>query len=173
MAYTQNTGVPKKRSVFLRVWEADEYEPESDGRTHYYAKVGRTLDIEGWVYYGDRGDIKNLVRRVLKAEAPLPEKVAKAVDSMAGYLAMMVTQLGSTTAAASAGFDYNESEGLSFTVEMFYGDDGRWAVEVRAVNVRHNGRHILTKRTALSQVTTEALRKIIERVVRQAYNAYL
>jgi len=172
MAQTQNTGVIKKRSVFLRVWEADEYDPEDDGRTHYHARVGKGFDIEGWVYDADRDYINKLVRRILKAEAPLPEKVVKAVDSIASYL-VMVYQLGSTANAASAGFEYNEREGLFFTAELFYGDDGRWGLEVRAVHARDNGRHILTKRVVLSQVTAEALRKVIERTVRQAYNAYL
>ena len=171
MAQTQNPGVVKKRSVFLRVWEADEYDSEDDGRTHYYARVG-TMEIEGWLYHAERGDVKELVRRALKAKEPLPEGAVKAVDLVVGYLTAVV-QLGSTTAAASAGFDYNDNEGLTFTVEMIYGDDGRWGVVVRAVNARSNGRHMLERRVVLSQVTAEAIRKVVERTARQAYNAYL
>jgi hypothetical protein len=170
MAHAQNTGVPKKRRIFLRVWESNEYDPEDDGRTYYHAKIGRTFEIEGWVYYGDSGGVKEALRRILKAEAPLPDKMAKAVDSAVNHL-VTALELGSTVAAASAGFDYSEREGLVFTVELFYGDDGRWAVEVRAVNTRHNGTHRLSKRAALNQVTAEALRKIIEKAVRQAYNS--
>jgi hypothetical protein len=166
MAHTQKIGFTQKRRVFLRVWES---EPEDDGKTHYHARVGK-LEIEGWVYQADRGDIKELVKRALKGAEELPERVAKAVDSVVNHL-ITVIQLGSTTAAAHAGFDFNENEGLSFTVEMFYGDNGVWTVEVRAVHLRYNGRHILTKRTTLSQVTTEALRGLVARVVRQAYNA--
>jgi hypothetical protein len=168
MAYTQNTRVSQKRRIFLRVWE-----PEEEGdRTHYYAKAGR-LEIEGWVYYGGRDDVKEVVRRALKAEGVMPEQIEKAVDLVVNYLTAGAVQLGLTTVAASAGYDYNESEGLTFTVEMFYGDDGRWTVEIRVVNDRHNGRHILKKSVTMDQVTTEALRKIVGRVVRQAYNAYL
>jgi hypothetical protein len=170
MAQTQNTGVPKKRRIFLRIWESDPDDPEDDGRTYYHAKIGRTFEIEGWGYYGDSGGVKEALKRMLKAEAPLPDKVAKAVDSAVNHLVTAI-QLGSTVAAASAGFDYNEREGLVFTAELYYGDDGRWAVEVRAINTRHNGMHRLVKRAALSQVTAEALRKIIEKAVRQAYNS--
>jgi hypothetical protein len=168
MAHTQNTGVPKKQ-LFLRIWESDPYDPEDDGRTYYHAKIGRTLEIEGWLY-GDRDNVKELLRRMLKAETPLPDKVTKAVDSAVNHL-VTALQLGSSIIAASAGFDYNEREGLVFTAELYYGDDGRWAVEVRVVNTRHDGRHILSKRAVLSQVTVEALRKIIEKAVRRAYNA--
>jgi hypothetical protein len=169
MAQTQNTGVTKKRSVFLRVWESDPYDPEDDGRTHYYARVGR-LEIEGWLYGADREGVKEFLGRVLKAEAALPEQIVRAVDLMVNYLTTGV-QLGLTTVAASAGYDYNESEGLSFKVEMFYDDNTGWAVEVKAVHVRHSGRHILKKRVSLRPVTAEALRKVVAKVVRQAYNA--
>jgi len=161
MAYTQNTGVSQKRKVFLRVWEWDE----EDDRTHYYARAGR-LEIEGWAYYMDRDDVKELVRRILKAERPLPDNVARAVDAVVSYLATGAVQLGLTTVAASAGY-----EGLTFTVEMFYDDNGGWTVEVRAVVILSNGRHIVSKRTTLKSVTVEALRKIIEKAVRQAYNS--
>ena len=97
------TQTPKRR-IFLRVWEPED--DDVDGRTHYYARVGR-LEVEGWGLYVDRDDIKNLLRRVLKAEEPLPEKMLKAVDSVVAYLTTVI-QLGSTTAAAHAGFDYNE-----------------------------------------------------------------
>jgi hypothetical protein len=166
MAHTQKIGFTQKKRVFLRVWES---EPEDDGRTHYHARVGK-LEIEGWLYYGDREDIKELVRRALKGAEELPERISKAVDSVVNHL-VTVIQLGSTTAAAHAGFDIGgENMGLSFTVEMFYGDNN-WTVEVRAVHQTRNGRHILSKRTTLSRVTTEALRGLVARVVRQAYNA--
>jgi hypothetical protein len=169
MAQTQNTGVSQKRRVFLRVWERDEYDPEDDGRTHYYAKAGR-LVIEGWLYYADREDVKVVLGRILEAGEPLPDVVAKAVDSVVNHL-VTVVQLGSTTAAAHAGFD-REGDGLSFTVEMFYDDaNGGWVMDVRAVRMRHDGRHILSKRVKFIQVTAEALRKAVEKVVRQAYNA--
>jgi hypothetical protein len=170
MVHTQNTGVPKRRRIFLRIWESDPDDPEDDGRTYYYAKIGKTLTIEGWVAYGDSGGVKEALRRILKAEAPLPDEVAKAVDSAVNHL-VTALELGSTVAAASAGFDYNKDEGLVFTAELFYGDDGRWAVEVRAVNTRFNGSHRLSKRAALNQVTAEALRKVVAKVVRQAYNS--
>jgi len=166
MAYTQNTGVSQKRKVFLRVWEWDE----EDDRTHYYARAGR-LEIEGWAYYMDRDDVKELVRRILKAERPLPDNVARAVDAVVSYLATGAVQLGLTTVAASAGYEYNEREGLTFTVEMFYDDNGGWTVEVRAVVILSNGRHIVSKRTTLKSVTAEALHKIMARVVKRAYNA--
>jgi hypothetical protein len=173
MAHAQNSGVVKKRSVFLRVWEPDEYDPEDDGVTHYHARVGRTLEIEGTIYYAaDREDVKSLVSRILKAEDPIPESALKAVDAVVNYL-ITVVQLGSTAAAASAGFDRNGREGLTFTTEVFYGDDGSWHIQVRAVNATGSGRHILTKRAALGRVDAEALRKIIVSLVRRAHNARL
>ncbi len=171
MVHAQNTGVVKKRSIFLRVWESDPDDPEDDGATHYYCRVGR-LEIEGSVYYGGVGDVKAVVRRILKGAEALPDNVARAVDAVVSYLVTGV-QLGLTTVAASAGVDYNEREGLTFTVEMFYDDNGGWAVEVRAVIARGNGRHRVKKRTVLRQVTAEALHKVVARVVKQAYNAYL
>ncbi len=166
---TQTQGVTKKRSIFLRVWENDPDDPEDDGATHYYCKVGR-LEIEGTIYYGGVSDIKAVVRRILKAAEELPYNVARAVDAVVSYLVTGV-QIGLTTVAAAAGVDYNEKEGLTFKVEMFYNDAGGWAVEVRAVHVRGNGRHLLKRRTVLSQVTAEALHKVVAKVVRQAYNA--
>jgi len=166
MVYAQNTGVSKKTRVFLKVWEWDE----EDDRTHYYARAGK-LEIEGWAYYMDRDDVKELVRRILKAEKPLPDNVARAVDAVVNYLATGAVQLGLTTVAASAGYDYNEREGLTFTVEMFYNDNGGWTVEVRAVATLHNGRHIVSKRATLKSVTAEALGKVVAKVVRRAYNA--
>ncbi|CAG25660.1 hypothetical protein PyrSV_gp41 [Pyrobaculum spherical virus] len=170
MAHTQNTGAVKKRRIFLNVWGHDEFE-ENDGRTYYHARIGK-LEVEGWAYYADRADIKKLLEKALKAQEPLPEKVEKAIDSIVNHL-IAVVQLGSTTAAAHAGFDYNEREGISFTAEMFYDDNGGWGMEVRVVNNRYNGMIRLVKRVRLKEVSTEAIRKVVAKVVRQAYNAYL
>jgi len=170
MVHTQNTGAVKKRRIFLTVWGHDDIE-ESDGRTYYHARIG-SLEVEGWAYYADRDDIKKLLEKALKAQEPLPEKVEKAIDSIVNHL-VTVVQLGSSTAAAHAGFDYNEREGISFTAEMFSNDDGRWGVEVRVVNDRYNGMIRLVKRVGLREVSAEALRRVVAKVVRQAYNAYL
>jgi hypothetical protein len=161
----QNTGTSQKRRIFLRVWEPEDDDPE--GRTDYYARIGR-LEIEGWLYGADRDDVKKFLKRVLKAEVPLSEQIENAVNSVVSYLVAGV-QLGLTMVAAAGGVDYNEREGLTFKVEMFY-DDDRWYVEVRAVHVRLSGRHVLTKRATLKHVTAEGLRKIVAKVVRIAYN---
>jgi len=162
------TGVPQKRRVFLRVWEPEDDDPE--GRVDYYARIGR-LEIEGWLYGGDRDDVKEVVRRALKAEDALPEDVAKAVDLVVNYLAAGV-QLGLTVVAAAAGSDSKDG-GVNIRAEMFYNDEGGWVVEVRTVYERPTGVAIVKKRVGLRQVTAEALREVVAKVVRHAYNAHL
>jgi hypothetical protein len=163
------TGVSQKRRIFLRVWEPEVDDPE--GRTDYYAKVGR-LEIEGWLYGADREDVKETVRRALKAENALPEDMAKAVDLAVNYLVAGV-QLGLTVVAAAVGNDYKDDNGWNIKVEMFYNDAGRWVVEVRALYEDRFYGAIVKRRAILAQVTAEALRKIVERVARVAYNARL
>jgi hypothetical protein len=164
------TGVPQKTRIFLRVWEPDEDDPE--GRTDYYAKVGR-LEIEGWLY-GDYGDaketVKDTLKRALKAEDALPEDVAKAVNLVVGYLVAGV-QAGLTVVAAAAGNDDKEAGGWNIKAEMFYNDEGGWVVEVKALYEKRLYGAIVKKRVGLRHVTAEALRKVVERVVRVAYNA--
>jgi hypothetical protein len=161
MANTQTTGVSKKEKAFLRVWR-------SGGLTHYYARIG-SLEFEGStpsVMYKD--DVKKMIEKALEAQAPLPDNVVKAIDSVVNHL-VTVIRLGATTAAAHAGFDFGESMGISFTAEMYYGDNGTWAVEVRVVH-EHNGWHRVVKRVVISEVTAYALREVITEVVRQAYS---
>ena len=164
---TQNTGVPQKRSIFLRVWEPED---DIEGRTDYYAKAGR-LEIEGWLYGADRDDVKEVVKRALDARDDLPEDMAKAVDLAVSYLVSGV-QLGLTVVAAAVGND-KDDKGWNIKVEMFYNDDGRWAVEVRVLYEARPYGAIAKRRALLAQVTPEALRKLVERVARIAYNAHL
>jgi hypothetical protein len=165
----QNQGVSQKRRIFLRVWEPDDDDPE--GRTDYYAKAGR-LEIEGWLYgVMDSDDVKEVVKRALEAKDALPEDMAKAVDLAVNYLVAGV-QLGLTVVAAAVGND-DKGGGWNIKVEMFYNDDGRWAVDVRALYEKHPYGAIVKRRVLLAQVTGEALRKVVERVVRVAYNAHL
>ena len=162
------TGVPQKRRIFLRVWEPEDDDPE--GRTDYYARIGR-LEIEGWLYGADREMVKEVLKRALKAEKPVPDNVARMVELVVNYLVAGV-QLGLTTVAAAAGYD-DKDGGMNIKVEMFYNDEGGWVVEVRAIYERSMGGAIVKKRVGLRRVTPEALRKVVERVVRQAYNAHL
>jgi hypothetical protein len=166
----QNQGVSPKRRIFLRVWEPDD--DDLLGRTNYYAKVGR-LEIEGWLYGGmDRDDVKEVVKRALKAEDALPEDMAKAVDLAVNYLVAGV-QLGLTVVAAAVGNDDKDNNGWNIKVEMFYNDDGRWAVDVRIIYEKWPYGAIVKRRALLAQVTPEALYRLIERVARVAYNAHL
>jgi alpha-D-ribose 1-methylphosphonate 5-phosphate C-P lyase len=160
------TGVPQKRRIFLRVWEPEDDDP--DCRIDYYAKIGK-VEIEGWLYGADRDDVEEVVKRAVKAGDALPEDVSKAVDMVVNYLVAGV-QLGLTVVAAAAGHD---DSGLNFRVEMFYNDDGRWTVEVRALFERTSGVAVVKRRAVLTQMTAETLRKVVERVVRIAYNAHL
>jgi len=94
-----------------------------------------------------------------------------AIESVVNHL-VTVIRLGATSAAASAGFDCGPDMGITFVVEMTYGDDGNWYTEIRSVH-QHNGWHRVVKRTILSEVTADALRKVIAEVVRVAYNLML
>jgi hypothetical protein len=165
----QNQGVSPKRRIFLRVWEPDD--DDLEGRTDYYVRAGR-LEIEGWLYGGmDRDDVKEVVKRALEAKDALPEDMAKAVDLAVNYLVAGTQFL--TVVAAAVGNDDKDDNGWNIKVEMFYNDDGRWAVEVRALYEKRPYGAIVKRRALLAQVTPEALRKLVERVARVAYNAHL
>jgi hypothetical protein len=81
--------------------------------------------------------------------------------------------MGLTVVAAAVGHDDQDDNGWNIKVEMFYNDDGRWVIEARTLYEKRPYGAIVKRRAILAQVTAEALRKVVERVVRVAYNAHL
>jgi len=95
----------------------------SGGLTHYFARVGG-YEIEGSINkYAYRDDIKAMLNKAIEGQGPLYDKTLMAIESVVNHL-VTVIRLGATSAAASAGFDCGPDMGITFVVEMTYGDDG-------------------------------------------------
>jgi hypothetical protein len=163
-----------KKKVFFKVRVGEEY-------TEYKA-VYDGYEFEG-VTMGDKNDVREIVRRILRAVNDPPERVVRATVLVVDYIASAVNS-GAEVAwgGMAVGFGQNERLKLGANLHYLVVDDpedlGGWVGEVMASFDGSDGFmvesfHKVVKRVLFGdEVDVMRLYRELLRVARHAYNAW-
>jgi len=163
-----------KKRVFFKVKVGGEY-------TEYVASYER-IQIEG-ITMGDKNDVRDVVRRIVRAANEPPEGVAKAAIRVVDYIASAVNS-GAKVAWGGMAVEFGDDERLKLGVSIhnIVVDDpedlGGWSGEVVASFDGYDGFmvesfHKVVKRVLFGdEVDVVRLYRELLGVARHAYNAW-
>ena len=162
-----------KTKIILKVKKSDWF-------IDYEAKVGGVMELSGYTQ-GGRDQVKQVIRRVLKAEKPLPRRVEEIATNVVRHIALWVEVYKVEGAAAGMTADLGEYSSITIYAALYYETDRGWMAELRAVldgsdGFTHNARHRVVKTVKLGRELDgriDMLLKGLMKVARHTYNAYV
>jgi hypothetical protein len=164
---------PRKKRIFFKVKVGGEY-------TEYIA-VWDGLEIEG-VTMGDKNDVKDVVRRIIRARNELPDSIIKAAIMVTNHISSAVNSRV-WEAWAGVGVEFGDDERLKLSASLYYyidddADEAGWAGEVVATFSGYDGLMVDATHRVVDKVDfgesldVVGLYRLLLRVARHAYNAY-
>jgi len=171
MARHETPQGPTKKRVFLKVKVGEEY-------TEYVASY-EGVQIEG-LTMGGKEDIKDVVRRVIRAYNEPPDIVVRAAVSVVNHV-MSAVRLGAKVVWGGVGVEFGDDERLKLSVYLYsYIDDETdqhgWEGEVVASFSGYDGimvdsSHKVVKKVSYGrEIDYMGLYRELIKVARYAYN---
>jgi len=162
-----------KIRIILKTKKSDEF-------TDYEAKVGGVMELSGYTQ-GGRDQVKQVIRRVLKAERPLPRRVEEIAANVVRHVLLWIEVYKVEGVAAGMTVELGEYSDITIYAALYYEAGRGWVAELRAVfdgfdGFTYSARHRVVKEVKLGRRldnSTDLLLRELMKLARYAYNAYV
>jgi hypothetical protein len=162
-----------KIRIVLKTKKDDEF-------IDYEAKVGNAMKMEGYTI-GGKEQVRQVIRRALKAEKPLPRRVEEIATNVARHVLLWIDVYKVEGAAAGMTVDLGEYSDITIYTVLYYEAGKGWMAELRAVfdgfdGFTYRARHRVVKTMNLGKRLddrTDMLMWELIKVTRRAYNIYI
>ena len=147
----------------------------------YEAKIGDAMEMSGYTR-GGKDEVKQIIRRALRAEKPLPNRVKEIALSIARQVLLWIDMYKVGGAAAGMSVDIGEYSDLHISARLRYETDKGWVAELAAVldgfDGFANAWHRIMKKVELGRrpdnvVTGLLLQMNMLKVAKYAYSIYV
>jgi hypothetical protein len=147
----------------------------------YEAKIGDAMEMSGYTR-GGKDEVKQIIRRALRAEKPLPNRVKEIALSIVRQVLLWIDMYKVDGAAAGISIDIGEYSDLHISARLRYEADKGWVAELFATLDGFDGFadawHRIVKKVELGKrldgvVTGLLLQMNLLNAAKYAYNIYV
>ena len=146
----------------------------------YEAEIGKHMLISGYTF-GNRNEVRKVIRRALKAERPLPNRVKDIAVNVVRQVLLWIDMHKVEGAAAGMTVDLGEYSDLTIYTALYYEANRGWMAELRAVfdgfdgftDARHRVVETAKLGRKLDDTAADLLLRKLMKVARRAYNIYV
>jgi ankyrin repeat protein len=150
------------------------------GYVDYEAKVGEYVTLSGYTR-GGRDEVRKVIRRALRAERPLPNRVKDIAVNVVRQVLLWIDVYKVEGAAAGMTVDLGEYSDLTIYTVLYYEAAKGWTAELRAVfdgfdgftDARHRVVETAKLGRKLDDTAADLLLRKLMKVAKHAYNIYV